>query len=147
MPILNGVSEVSSNTSMNSANVGITNAVVDSLDGNYNLSATIFCDTLGNNDAQNVEVLVLLPAEVNIIKYKGPDSCLIMSNNTTYTNRNIKAGYLKFGKRSMSRYESFDIKLTTSKSVKPVASRPNFAIFVHNQSPEIIYKDNFWTSK
>lgn len=147
LPILNGVTEKTTLDTINTANVGIKDAVIDSLDGNYNLKATVFCNENGNNDAQSVKIFVLLPGEVNIISFKGPDSCLIMSSNTTYTDARIKAGYIKFSKRSMARTESFNISVTTSKPIKPNASRPNFAIFVHNISPEINYKDNFWSWK
>lgn len=148
LPVLIGVEEISTKDTMNSANVGIKeNISIDSLDGNYNLKATIFCDTQGNNDAHNIEVMVSLPAEVQLISYSGPDSCLILSDTTTFTNKKITVGFVKFTKRSMSRTESFDIKVTTSKPIKPDASRPNFSIYVHNISPEINYKDNFWSWK
>ncbi|MBK8721925.1 MAG: hypothetical protein IPL95_06490 [Saprospiraceae bacterium] len=47
----------------------------------------------------------------------------------------------------MSKYESFRIKVVTSKPLKENASTPNFSIYVHNQSPEDRYLDNYWTWK
>ena len=133
--------------SKNATNVGVRNVSIDTSQNKFTLTATIFCDTIGNNDAKNIEAIVHLPAEVFINVIEGPNHCLVSSNTGTYKDINVTAGYIKFKKSSMSKYESFRIKVVTSKPLKENASTPNFSIFVHNQSPEDRYLDNYWTWK
>ena len=149
MPYMNGVRE--DNADFNNTNIKLESIKVDSTDTTYILTGKIVCTKIGGkNDARNIEVTVLLPNEVKIIEFSGPNKCLVASKEGLYpTNDKVHAGIIHFSKDSLRRdpEESFEISVTTSKVLKTGASSPNFSVFVHNQSPEINYKDNFWSWK
>lgn len=145
---VNGVRDDS--PEFNNTNVKLDLMKVDSTESTYILTGKVVCTFKdGKNDARNIEVTVLLPNEVNIMDFNGPNKCLLASNYGLYTNNNTHAGIIRFSKDKLTRdpEESFEISLTTSKVLKTGASSPNFSVFVYNQSPEINYKDNFWSWK
>lgn len=146
---VNGVRDNS--VDFNNTNVKLYLMKVDSTDSTYILTGKVVCTfNDGKNDARNIEVTVLLPNEVKILEYNGPNKCLVASKEGLYpTDGRIHAGIIRFSKDSLRRdpQESFDISVTTSKLLKSNATSPNFSIFVYNQSPEINYKDNFWSWK
>lgn len=126
-----------------------TSTSVDDNGKSYILHAKIKCGVDGgNDDAHNIKVIVLLPAEVNIENFQstnGSVGCIVWDKPPKISNSKIKTAMLTFSKDSLNRNSSFDITVQTSKSSKlGTIGEENFAVMVYSQSPDKILCDNYW---
>jgi hypothetical protein len=147
--VFNGVNP-ESDAAINTANLSIVaNPTVERSGDDLILKAKITCKRDGgNNDAWGVKLTVLIPAEVYIKSYTGPNACLIYGKPEGITDARIQTGYITFEQNHLPIGESIDIQVNTSKSSKTeTLGKENFAIFAYSRSADLMLCDNYWSWK
>lgn len=152
LPVFNGVdpSIPPVDNAINSANISIDpSSMVEAKGDKLVLKARVNCKKEGgNNDARDVKIIVLLPAEVSILSFKGPNGCLVWGKPDGSTDTRIKTGNLTFNQIHLARGESIDLEVITSKPSNPQAvNKENFAVFAYSSSADLILCDNYWCWK
>ncbi len=149
LPVFNGVTSPN-DAAINTANLAVDPSTTVEVRGDdLILKARVICKVEGgNNDAWGVKVVVLLPAEVYIRSFSGPNGCLIWGTPEGLTDSRVKTGFLTFEQRTLERGESINIEVTTSKTSKTlVLNKENFAVFAYSRSADLILCDNYWCWK